>query len=103
VSDESDREIEDATVGTVADVLDDTTQPHSSDIPAPAELDGVESGTGDVVRHGKHLRLADHRALSRAVAEGDAVCPLVFDPSSTAATDWRVTLVSGFSTRQSRV
>ncbi len=82
MSDESDREAEDATAENLADVSDDTTRPHPSDIPAPTDLGGVEAGTGYVVWHRKHLRLTDHRALSRAIAEGDAVCPLfVFDPA----------------------
>ncbi len=66
-----------------ADAVDDAepTVPPASSVPTPAAVAG-EGATGTVVWHRKHLRLADHRALARAVAESDVVCPLfVFDPT----------------------
>ena len=57
------------------------TSPLASEIPPPGAVTGGADATGYVVWHRKHLRTDDHRALARAVADGDAVCPLfVFDP-----------------------
>ena len=56
--------------------------PVSADIPSPSEAAGSDDATGYVVWHRSHLRTSDHLALTRAVADGDAVCPLfVFDPA----------------------
>ena len=64
-----------------ADDGDVPAVPSASSVPDPASVAG-DDATGTVVWHRKHLRLADHRALARAVAESDAVCPLfVFDPT----------------------
>ncbi|PSQ57447.1 deoxyribodipyrimidine photolyase [Halobacteriales archaeon SW_7_71_33] len=61
---------------------DGSAAPGASEIPRPAAVAAADEPSGYVVWHRKHLRLDDHRALTRAVAEGDAVCPLfVFDPS----------------------
>jgi len=57
---------------------DEPAAPRPAEIPRPAAVAGTDGGSGYVVWHRKHLRLDDHRAL----AQGDAVCPLfVFDPS----------------------
>ena len=56
--------------------------PTASAIPTPAAVCDTADPTGIVVWHRKHLRIDDHRALSRAVTKGDAVCPLfIFDPA----------------------
>ena len=56
--------------------------PIPSVIPTPDAVCDAPDPTGVVVWHRKHLRVDDHRALSQAVADGDAVCPLfVFDPA----------------------
>jgi len=56
--------------------------PVPSAIPTPDAVCDATDPTGVVVWHRKHLRVDDHRALSRAIADGDAVCPLfVFDPA----------------------
>jgi deoxyribodipyrimidine photo-lyase len=56
--------------------------PAPSAVPTPSAVVGDDDATGYVVWHRKHLRTDDHLALSRAVADGDAVCPLfVFDPA----------------------
>ena len=56
--------------------------PVPSAIPTPDAVCDAADPTGVVVWHRKHLRVDDHRALSQAVADGDAVCPLfVFDPA----------------------
>jgi deoxyribodipyrimidine photo-lyase len=58
------------------------TGPLASEIPAPGAVSLGDDTTGYVVWHRKHLRTDDHLALTRAVADGDVVCPLfVFDPS----------------------
>jgi deoxyribodipyrimidine photo-lyase len=58
------------------------TVPVGAEIPTPAALAPGSDTTGYVVWHRKHLRTDDHRALARAVAEADVVCPLfVFDPT----------------------
>lgn len=60
----------------------DSAFPLASDIPTPAAVCGADDASGYVVWYRKHLRLGDQRALARAVADGDAVCPLfVFDPA----------------------
>jgi len=62
------------------------TSPLATEIPTPEAVCDAETPTGIVVWHRKHLRVEDHLALSRAVADGDAVCPLfVFDPTFYAA------------------
>lgn len=67
--------------GEVVDA-DGSAVPGPSEIPRPAAVAAADEPSGYVVWHRKHLRLDDHRALARAVTEGDAVCPLfVFDPS----------------------
>ena len=76
------------------DTADDTTAgssgvddhelmiPAPADIPTPSAIAGEDDATGYVVWYRKHLRTDDHSALSRAVADGAAVCPLfVFDPT----------------------
>ena len=56
--------------------------PVPSAIPTPDAVCDAADPTGVVVWHRKHLRVDDHRALSRAIADGDAVCPLfIFDPA----------------------
>lgn len=56
--------------------------PTSETIPAPTAVTDRDDPTGYVVWHRKHLRTDDHLALTRAVTDGDVVCPLfVFDPS----------------------
>jgi deoxyribodipyrimidine photo-lyase len=58
------------------------TIPAPAAIPTPEAVVGEDDATGYVVWHRKHLRTDDHLALSRAVAAGDAVCPLfAFDPT----------------------
>lgn len=58
------------------------SSPAKVDIPTPDAVSDAANPTGTVVWHRKHLRLDDHEALSRAIAESDAVCPLfVFDPT----------------------
>ena len=56
--------------------------PATADIPTPDAVTDATNPTATVVWHRKHLRLEDQKAVSRAVADSDAVCPLfVFDPS----------------------
>jgi len=51
-------------------------------IPTPTAVSDRDDPTGYVVWHRKHLRIDDHLAVTRAVADGDVVCPLfIFDPS----------------------
>jgi deoxyribodipyrimidine photo-lyase len=74
------------------------TSPLTASVPPPDAVCDVERPTGIVVWHRKHLRVEDHLALSRAVADGDAVCPLfVFDPTfyedSGLACDARIRLL----------
>ncbi len=58
------------------------TSPIRSEIPTPEAVCDVECPTGTVVWHRKHLRAEDHRALSEAIVDSDAICPLfVFDPT----------------------
>ena len=72
----------DGTAGTGAAV----TSPLGSEVPTPSAVCDDPDATGYVVWHRKHLRTDDHLALTRAVADGDVVCPLfVFDPSFYAA------------------
>jgi deoxyribodipyrimidine photo-lyase len=73
------------------------TSPLTAEIPAPEAVCDAEEPTGIVVWHRKHLRVDDHLALSRAIADGDAICPLfVFDPTfyadSGLACDARIRL-----------
>ncbi len=58
------------------------SSPMPAEIPTPdAVCDGTDP-TGTVVWHRKHLRVEDHRALSQAIVDSDAICPLfVFDPT----------------------
>jgi deoxyribodipyrimidine photo-lyase len=73
------------------------TSPLTAEIPTPEAICDAKDPTGIVVWHRKHLRVEDQLALSRAVADGDAVCPLfVFDPTfyadSGLACDARIRL-----------
>ena len=68
--------------GAVDAAHDGATVPAPSSIPTPETVVGDEAATGYVVWHRKHIRTDDHLALSRAIADGDVVCPLfVFDPT----------------------
>ncbi|AXR79322.1 Deoxyribodipyrimidine photolyase [Natrarchaeobaculum sulfurireducens] len=61
---------------------EEATLPLEADIPSPAEAVGDPDATGHVVWLRSHLRIDDQLALTRAVADGDVICPLfVFDPS----------------------
>ena len=56
--------------------------PAPSAIPTPEAVVGPADATGCMVWHRKHLRTDDHLALTRAIADSDAVCPLfAFDPT----------------------
>ena len=73
------------------------TSPLTAEIPTPEAVCDAEDPTGIVVWHRKHLRVEDHLALSRAIADGDALCPVfVFDPTfyadSGIACDARIRL-----------
>ena len=79
--DGTDHEVTDSTSSDDTDVTN-RTSPVPAAIPSPEAICDVEDPTGTVVWHRKHLRIEDHLALSRAVADSDAVCPLfVFDPT----------------------
>ena len=59
----------------------DVVCPLDPEIPTPEAVCDTDGATGYVIWYRKHLRTDDHRALARAVADGDVVCPLfVFDP-----------------------
>jgi len=46
---------------------DGSAAPGASEIPRPAAVAAADEPSGYVVWHRKHLRLDDHRALTRAV------------------------------------
>jgi len=68
------------TVGTLHGDVD--PRPSGEAIPRPEDACDTADATGIVVWHRKHLRVDDQLAVTRAVSDGDVVCPLfVFDPS----------------------
>ena len=65
-----------------SDATPKASTPTREAIPTPDAVSDAADPTGTVVWHRKHLRVEDHEALTRAVAESDAICPLfVFDPT----------------------